>query len=128
MKNKWIATGIFVLSLMSTSVFAQDTAAPENNYKQDTKTTYSRLNTNLNQSIRVAADINLSVLKVQLDDRIANHDAKVLLYNAKGGLIEVQTMKNDNTTVFSMENQRQGVYIVRYVQDGEIVTKKIYYQ
>lgn len=128
MKTKLIATGIFVFSLITTSVFAQDATIPESN-QQYLAVNHQALNISLNQGVTVVNDINQNALKVQLDDRIANNKAKVLLYNAKGGLIKAQTMKNNNTTVFSMDNQRQGLYIVRYVQeDGQIVTKKIYYQ
>lgn len=82
----------------------------------------------LNNSLTVATDISQNVLRVQLDDRLKNDGAKVILYNADGGLIKAQTMQSDNSSSFAMDKQQPGLYIVRYVQGGQIVTKKIYYQ
>ncbi len=82
----------------------------------------------LSKSLTLVTDISQNVLKVQLDDRLKNNGAQVILYNADGGLIKAQTMQSDNTSTFAMGKQNPGLYIVRYVQNGQIVTKKIYYQ
>lgn len=161
MKNQWIATSVWVLSLFASSVFAQSNTSthtgtkfnlnePQKNaatyqaskgislgkgFKVSKGSTFTAslakaeaLQAQLSNSLTLVADISQNVLKVQLDDRFKNSDAQVILYNGNGGLIKAQTMQSDNTANFVMDKQKPGLYIVRYVQNGQIVTKKIYYQ
>jgi len=89
----------------------------------DAETVYKTLENHLT----IMGNSQQHVLKVTLKDQAAPQAAQVYLYNDHGGLIANEAMRNNGTT-FSMSGQKPGIYIVRYVQGDQVVTKKVYFK
>ncbi|OJJ19844.1 hypothetical protein BKI52_15290 [marine bacterium AO1-C] len=81
----------------------------------------------LESHLTITGNAQQHVLKVALKNQVSPQAAQVYLYNDHGGLISNQSMTNQGTT-FSMNGQKPGIYIVRYVQGDQVVTRKIYFK
>jgi len=92
-----------------------------------TLTDAETLHKTLEKHLTIMGNAQQHVLKVMLKGQASPQSAQVYLYNDHGGLIANNTMSSSGTT-FSMNGQKPGIYIVRYVQGDQVVTKKVYFK
>ena len=81
----------------------------------------------IERNLTITGNTQQHTIKVALQNQAATQGAQVYLYNDRGGMVGSQPMTNSEA-LFSMGQQKPGIYIVRYVQGDQIVSKKILFK